>query len=100
MKTARCLDTLVVCPHCAGTVDVTVETHRARIETISLLWDAFCERGAQMELELEELRNELELGVLRRFRGTPPVAQFCEKALRNPSQAVATKDAPGREFRG
>lgn len=94
--TPRVLDTLVACPHCSGVVDVTVETHRARIDTISLLWDAFYERGTSIELDLEELRADLESEVLRRVRGTGPVGKFCRGAF----NAAPSKDLAAMPLRG
>lgn len=102
IETRRSLCTLVVCPRCTAPVDVTVETHRARIDTISLLWDAFWQKGTQVELDLEQLRNELEVEVLRRVRGTPPLAQFCEITFKEHegSEASISSKGAGREPRG
>lgn len=99
ISTPRAMDTLVMCPHCRGAVDVTVETARARIETISLLWDAFCERGADIELDLEQLRNDLEVNALQRTRGTAPFAAFCETPTTRSKQEPATNPQPPRRQR-
>lgn len=85
IKAPRSLDSLVACPHCAGVVNVTVETHRARIDMISLLWDAFYEHGTTIEIELEQLRSELELRTLRLTRGTPLLLGFHEANARKHS---------------
>lgn len=79
IKTNRLLDTLVACPYCHGAVDVTMETHRARVEMIGLLWDAFWERGRAIEMDLDELRVGLEREIVRRERGTEPLATFHHK---------------------
>lgn len=89
IKTNRLLDTLVACPHCHGAVDVTMETHRARVEMISLLWDAFWERGRAIEMDLDELRVGLESEIVRRERGTDPLATFHHKIF-----GAGPRDAP------
>lgn len=88
IRTGRLLDVLVPCPHCHGAVDVTLETQRARVEIISLLWDAFWERGRAIEVDLDELRVELENQIVRRERGTEPLATFHDKTM----TPVATRE--------
>lgn len=101
ISTPRAMDTLAMRPHCRGTIDVTVETARARIEIISLLWDAFCERGADIELDLEQLRNDLEVNVLQRTRGTAPSAAFCETTTtRSKHEHGTNPQSPRRQRNG
>jgi hypothetical protein len=100
IKTDRLLATLVACPHCHGAVDVTLETHRARVEMIGLLWDAFWERGRAIEMELDELRVGLENEIVRRERGSEPIATFHHKIFagsRGPTKPEKLKKEGSRD---
>lgn len=89
----RSLDALVACPHCAGVVDVTVEVHRARVDMMNLLWRAFLENGAEIEIALWQLEADLLDRISEGTRSTGPIARFCQETSVTEQEADAMAKA-------
>lgn len=86
-KVSRAAEDLVACPHCGGAVDATVESDRARIELLNVLWTAFLENGAEIEPALWDLEATLQDRISGKTCSSGPIAAFIAQTRRDEHDA-------------